>query len=337
MSAEAVRVDQPHAQRLFEALPEAMQIPTLSPAYVAADARRDPALSPCWLVWSHGSAWLMHSLHEARIPGRAESDWQSPYGYGGPLDAGLGAGDVARAWQAFDALARERRIVVEFVRFHPLLANERGYPGTVQPDRSVAMLDLSPGDLLARYSGRARTAVRKALKGGLQLRWEASADAQARFPAFYRAGMAQIGADAFYRFDDGYFAALLSMPAARVLSVIGADGDTLSMGLFLFGPVVAEYHLSATTKPGRRANATNLLLHGAACAAQQSGLRCLYLGGGTDADPDNALLRFKQSHATGGATFSYGHRIHDVVAYAELRAAFPEQAHAARRVLFYRG
>jgi hypothetical protein len=335
MNTEAARVDQVHAQCLFDSLPEAMQVPTLSPAYVAADARRDPTLSPCYLVWSDGSAWLMHSVHEARIPGREESDWQSPYGYGGPLDAGLDARDLARAWHALHALAHERRIVAEFVRFHPLLGNERGYPGTVQPDRSVAMLDVSSGDLLGRYSGRARTAVRKALKDGLQLRSQ-STDARAKFPAFYRAGMAQIGADAFYRFDDGYFAALLSMPAARVFSVIGTDGETLAMGLFLFGPRVAEYHLSATTESGRRANATNLLLHGAACAAQECGLRLLYLGGGTNADPDNALLRFKQSHATCEATFSYGHRIHDTAAYADLQAALPEQARESRRVLFYR-
>jgi hypothetical protein len=335
MNAEAMRVDQAHAQHLFDSLPEAMQVPTLSPAYVAADARRDPMLSPCYLVWSLGSAWLMHAVHEARIPDREEADWQSPYGYGGPLDPGLDARDVARAWHALDALAHERRVVAEFVRFHPLLGNERGYPGTVQPDRSVVMLDLSSGDLLARYSGRARTAVRKALKDGLQLRSE-TAEARAAFAEFYRAGMAQIGAGTFYRFDDGYFAALLSMPTARVLSVDGADGETLAMGLFLFGPRVAEYHLSATTEAGRRANATNLLLHGAACAAQESGLRCLYLGGGTNADPDNALLRFKQSYATGEATFSHGYRIHDSAAYAELRAAFPEQARTSRRVLFYR-
>jgi len=336
MNAEAAVVDLAQAQRLFDALPDAMRMPTLSPAYVAADAARDPALSPCFLVWTHRSQWLMHAVHEARVPGREERDWQSAYGYGGPLDTGLDASAVACAWRAFDELARERAIVAEFVRFHPLLGNERSYPGTVQRDRLVALLDLAPGDLLARYSGRARTAVRKALQHGLQLRAESSQQGRSDFAAFYRAAMTQLGADAFYRFDDRYFAALFALPATRVFSVLGGDGATLSMGVFLFGAQVAEYHLSATTDAGRRANATNLLLHGAASAAQESGLRCLYLGGGTSTDPANPLLRFKQSHATAEATFSYGHRILDPDAYGELRAALPELARASRRVLFYR-
>jgi hypothetical protein len=136
-----------------------------------------------------------------------------------------------------------------------------------------------------RYSGRARTAVRKALNDGLALRWEAADDAKAVFPSFYRDGMRQIGASDFYLFSDEYFAAMLELPASRVLSVT-RDGTRLAMGMFLFGPDVAEYHLSAASAEGRSSNATNLLLHGAADSARQAGLRSLYLGGGTTSAAD---------------------------------------------------
>lgn len=335
MKAEASIVGQVEAQRLFDALPEPLQMPSLSPAYVAADARRDPLLSPRYLVWTRGRARLIHAVQEARIPGRDGSDWQSAYGYGGPVATGLDASDLEPAWEALDALAREQRIVAEFVRFHPLLRNERHYPGTVRPDRPVVTLDLGRPDLLGRYGGRARTAIRKALADGLELRWETRGDALATFPAFYREGMRKIGASDFYLFNDEYFTALFGMREARVLSV-SHDGIALAMGVFLFGREVAEYHLSASSLEGRRSNATNLMLHGAAEAAQEAGLRSFYLGGGTTPDSDNPLLRFKLSFAPATATFCTGSRIHDPVAYAALQAELPELARASRRVLFYR-
>jgi hypothetical protein len=335
MNLEATVADQADAQRIFETLPERLQLPSLSPTYVAADARRDPALVPRFLVWRRGPRLLMHAVHEAAVPGRHHSDWQSAYGYGGPLAAGLDDDDRAAAWHALDSIARERRIVAEFVRFHPLLHNERDYPGEVRADRSAVKLDLVASDLLGRYSGRARTAVRKALHDGLALRWETAADAKAAFPGFYRDGMRQIGASDFYLFADEYFDALLDMPAARVLSVT-RDGTRLAMGVFLFGPEVAEYHLSAASPEGRRLNATNLLLHGAAESAREAGLRSLYLGGGTTPAADNPLLWFKTSYAPADLTFSIGWRIHDPAAYAELQAEQPDLARASRRILFYR-
>lgn len=335
MSPEATIADLADAQRIFESLPERLQLPSLSPAYVAADARRDPALSPKYLVWRRGPGVLMHALHEAAIPDRDGSDWQSAYGYGGPLANGLADDDLGAAWQEFDSIARERRIVAEFVRFHPLLRNERDYRGEVRADRQTVVLDLVAPDLMARYSGRARTAIRKAERDGLGLRWETAADASAVFPEFYRKGMRQIGAGEFYLFGDEYFAAMLDMPSCRVLSVMH-DDTRLAMGMFLFGPEVAEYHLSAASTEGRRANATNLLLHGAAERAQREGLRSLYLGGGTTAAADNPLLWFKTSYAPAELTFRIGWRIYDPTAYAEMRAKRPDLARASRRILFYR-
>jgi hypothetical protein len=335
MSPEAIVVGLPEAQRMFEALPQDLQLPSLSPAYVSVDARRDRALSPTFLVWRRGARVLMHAVHEAAIPGREGFDWQSAYGYGGPLASGLGADDLRDAWRELDAIARQRRVVAEFVRFHPLLANESAYPGNVRDDRPAVTLDLLAPDLLGRYSGRARTAVRKAERDGLALRWESRADAWPAFAEFYREGMQAIGADPFYLFGDEYFRALLDLPAARVLSVV-RDDLRLAMGLFLFGPEVAEYHLSAASPEGRRLNATNLLLHGAAQCAQREGLRTLYLGGGTTAAADNPLLRFKTSYAPAELTFRIGWRIQDPVAYSGLQRAFPDQARTSRRVLFYR-
>ena len=85
MNSDASLVDLGQAQRLFDALPETYRLASLSPSYVAADAHRDPLLTPVFLVCRRGSGFLMHAVHEARVPHHDACDWQSAYGYGGPI------------------------------------------------------------------------------------------------------------------------------------------------------------------------------------------------------------------------------------------------------------
>jgi hypothetical protein len=335
MSADALLVDAARAQEVFDELPEELRVASLSPEYVVADAARDPSLQPQFLLWRRGAATLMHAVHEAGIPGEQACDWQSPYNYGGPLVAAPERTQLAAGWAAFDAVARQRRVIAEFVRFHPVLANHHSYPGVVRIDRPVVLMDLTIKDLLGSYSGRARTAVRKALNNGLQLHWVSSEHARAAFAGFYREAMRRIGASDSYFFPDGYFERLLALRSARVLSV-QRDAEPVAMGVFLFAPRVVEYHLSATSPAGRRLGATNLLVHGAAQAARESGCAGLYLGGGTDGAPDNPLLQFKRSFGPAQLQFCFGSRVYAAEAYAALQGRLPELARSGR-VLFYRG
>lgn len=327
-------VDAVRAQAMFDSLPDHMRWPTLSPDYVVADARRDASASPLFLVDESDDGLLLHAVLESAIPDGSARDWQSAYGYGGPLVLGLEGEQLARAWQRVDSVAMERGIVAEFVRFHPGLDNQTSYPGTSRADRAVVEIDLGVPDLLASYLGRGRTAVRKAQREGLQARWLSPEQALAQFPEFYRRSMAEIGAGEFYHFDDAYFSGLLTLPGARTLAITRGQ-VLLSMAVLLFGPVQVEYHLSGTSPDGRLLGATNLLLHTAAETAKAEGLCRLYLGGGTTSSPDDALLRFKSSFALPRHTFHIGYRVHDERIYNRLRDENPDRA-ARGRILFYR-
>jgi hypothetical protein len=190
-------------------------------------------------------------------------------------------------------------------------------------------------DLVGSYTARGRNTLRKAQRSGLTIAWEEPSKFDKEFGSFYRTGMSQIGAHDFYMFSDSYFTALLAIPYARLLTV-RHEGQLVAAGLFLFGPSVVEYHLSATLGEGRELGATNLLLHEAARQAQLEGCTKLYLGGGTDSREDNSLLRFKESFASARSLFQVGHRILDARAYEEIRQRYPRLAHNSKRVLFYR-
>jgi hypothetical protein len=311
---------------VFEALAVPPRPATLHPRYVAADALRDAALTPLYLsIESGGEHWL-HGLHTTAIPGTPWRDASSPYGYGGPVSTSDAPDFLRVAWQAYGAWMREAGVLVEYVRFHPLLANDRWYGGRVQDNRAVVCIELSQDDLEAGYSVRTRQAVRKALAAGVVYDEQPFADHARAFGAFHREAMQAMGTDPFYVFGDAYFEAMGRVPGA-MLAVCRRSGDEgwLAAALLLDGAGVREYHLAAASDAGRRHAAASLLLHQAALHARDAGRARLYLGGGTDGSEDNPLLFFKSGFSPNRLGYRTGSAVFDPAAYARLEQRFPQQ------------
>lgn len=323
---------------------EAMELParpaTLHPGYVAADASRDPRLAPAYLLFeSQGQRWL-HSLHLAAIAGTGLRDGSSPYGYGGPLSTSDDPDFLAQAWLAYSRWMVQQRVVVEYVRFHPVLGNERWYGGTSHDNRPVVWMDLQADDIARDYPLRLRQTLKKAAKAGLVYREGPLKPCANEFGAYYRAAMADITADPFFLFADAYFELL----AATGLATLGvclrqgdADGPWLAAGVFLQERGMREYHLAATNKLGRAVGASSFLLHQSALAARGQGLQRLYLGGGSDLRPDNSLLFFKSAYSTSRLAYRTGSCVFRPPDYDELKRLFAaDWAAHPERPIFYR-
>ncbi|MES2936498.1 MAG: hypothetical protein V4864_02375 [Pseudomonadota bacterium] len=314
---------------------------TLHPLYVEADARRDAALQPAYLTYSHQGQHWMHALHLTRVPGTDWLDASSPYGYGGPLSSSDDPGFIGQAWAAYTQWMREQRVVVEYVRFHPVLANERHYGGTVETNREVVCIDLQANDAVEMgYASRLRTTLKKAARAPLAYREEPLGPLAAAFGRCYRAAMQEIGADPFYLFDDAYFEQLASTGLVTLgICTLqhGSADDWLAACLLLDGAGMREYHLAATNAQGRPWGASSFALDQAARAAQRRGARAFYLGGGTDRRPDNALLFFKSAFSGQRLMYRTGATVFNDTAYEELKQRFPAawQAHPERPI-FYR-
>jgi len=209
-----------------------------------------------------------------------------------PAPVGLRAGVVPhnvgfldRAWRAYVEWARTAGIAAEFIRLHPLAENASFYGGQIDEDRQTVWINLQAEHLFAEYQTRVRTSIRKAEKSGMRFSWVNNDEILGRFASFYRDAMDAISASPFYFFDDGYFAQLAAWPAAK-LGVCLLDDQWVSAGLFLYGGNTVEYHLAASTGLGKRFSASNLLLHEVGTSAKAEGYSRLYLGGGTDRQPD---------------------------------------------------
>jgi hypothetical protein len=341
MAAESLRsLSLPQAVQRFEAMQLPLRPATLHPRYVAADASRNAILEPVYLAFERqGHCWT-HNLHLTAIAGTDLKDASSPYGYGGPLSSSDDPEFLGAAWQAYTEWMTQQRVVVEYVRFHPAVANERFHGGQAADNRVVVWMDLSPPDLVAAYAPRLRHTLKKAGRAALVYRETPLASYVHEFGVFYRQAMGEIAADPFFLFDDAYFGLLAASGFAR-LGVCrrddSADGPWLAACIFLDGGRLREYHLAATSAEGRAVGASAFTLHHGALSARSQGLRRLYLGGGSDARPANPLLFFKSAFSTERLTYRTGASVFRSADYDRLKQLFPAawSAHPERPI-FYR-
>ena len=233
-------------------------------------------------------------------------DVVTPYGYGGPTGDGF--------WDAYENWARERGVVSTFVRFHPLLANQRGAPIHVEElAPTVAWRVERERDLLAGLHFKHRNKVRKAENAGATV---AAATGLGGFVELYEDTMRRIDADGFYLFEPAYWERLGELPLARFDAEI--DGEVVASALCLATPPWLHYHLSGTTDAGRSTGASTLVLLEAARWAQAQGYDRFHLGGGLGGKADS-LHHFKARFDPEGLVpAAVGKAIHDEDAYCEL-------------------
>jgi Acetyltransferase (GNAT) domain len=272
------------------------------PEYLAAAALIDPATPAAFAHDGVLYPFLVRPLAGGRC------DITSAYGYGGPY----GRGD----WRdAFAAACRERGVVSEFVRFHPLLANQQQAGGDLRSwllhDVITVDTTLDDDGLVAQMAPAARNKLRKAMRAGVQVRRSGDLDA---FHELYTESMQRLGAREFYFFSREFFHALSALDDDLVLLDAG-----VAAGLFLCGGGAMHYYLSAAAPAARDVAAVNLLLFCAMQLARERGLTTLSLGGGLrDGDP---LHRFKESLGAGRAACWLGSAVHDQAAYERLCTA----------------
>lgn len=314
---------------------------TLHPLYLETDALRNAALQTAYLAYAQQGEYWTHSVHLSHVSGTPWFDASSPYGYGGPLSTSDDPSFIRAAWQAYTQWMRDNCVVVEYVRFHPMLSNERYYGGRVDSNREVVWIDLlAQTDFVTGYASRLRGVLKKAARAPLVYREEPLASHAAAFGHYYRAAMQEIGADPFYFFDDTYFERL-AVAGFATLGICtlqqGSADEWLAACVLLDGCGLREYHLAATNAQGRLWGASSFVLNQAALAARQRGVHGFFLGGGTDRSPDNALLFFKSAFSRERLIYRTGSTVFDECAYGELKQYFLDAwlAHPERPI-FYR-
>lgn len=245
-------------------------------------------------------------------------DLETPYGYGGPLaDGEFSEKSQKQFAEQLNAFCGKSGIVSQFIRFHPLLANQALFPGlseNVHIRDTVFMDTSSEAAIFANLDCKNRNMVRKARKAGLRVLGKPMADYRS-FLEMYSETMQRLDADDYYDFNETYFEFMKDAfkdNAAIFYAVL--DDRPVAGAVFLFGGKSMHYHLAGMHAESRSLAAGNLLIYEAALWACRNGFSRLHLGGGLNVD--DSLFGFKkQFNRNGRLPFYIGRTIFIRTAY----------------------
>ncbi|WMT42376.1 GNAT family N-acetyltransferase [Paenibacillus sp. D2_2] len=272
--------------------------------------------------------YLLRSIHHLpTIVGLGlEGDWfdiSTPYGYGGPISnvpPGAERSELYRQFgEVFTDYCREKRIMTEFVRFHPLIGNASEYQAglTTELIRNTAYIDLTVGseiELIKHYCSNHKRNIRNFKSSPLKIRRSNLRDKSESFSKLYYGTLEDLQADDFYYFPKSFIDETFRLLKGRLELFEVMDGEkTVAACLVMHEHPWMHYHLCGWDRAYLKWAPTKLLIHAAAMWGMENGFQQFHLGGGYTGN-DN-LFQFKQGFATQLEPLNY---------YLGKRIFFPE-------------
>lgn len=245
-------------------------------------------------------------------------DIQGAYGYNGLITSTPEADFIAEFWKEFDIWCLENDIVAEFMRFHPLLNNQRLASPEMKTffSRHTVALDLSLSldeIWMHQFSSKNRNMIRKAEKEGVTIM---ESDDYETFRKLYDGTMTNLNAENYYFFPQSYYDEYqASFKDNSILYFAMLDGKVIAGSMFMFSENYAHYHLSARDREYSKYAANNLILWYGIQKAKERGCKWFHFGGGTTGEENDSLLLFKQNFAKTKTEFWIGKRVHNQTVY----------------------
>ncbi|MFD2766137.1 GNAT family N-acetyltransferase [Micromonospora eburnea] len=303
-----------------------------TPGYGAAAAAADAAV---WRLAYAPEGMLVPYL--VRSVDDEVHDAASPYGYSGiHLAADRPPDELARCWSQAVERWRDEGLVSLFLRFSPMdpasvaaVRALRLVPMVRRPDTLTVAVDRTPDEIWNGMAGRARTAIRKARRVGLEaaVRTVQSTDLDVGSPFrhLYEQTMKRVGSAPSYFFPDRYYRLLHDGLGRSLLTCEVRDphGSVVAASLLMRHADLLHYHLAGSDPAAGRDGANSLLLWTVLSWAAEHGCARVHLGGGVRAD--DGLFRFKCSFGGTRTEFWTGALVLDRKRYDDLVAR-----HAAR-------
>ena len=252
-------------------------------------------------------------------------DIQGAYGYNGLIATTDNVCFINDFWREFDAYCQENDIIAEFMRFHPLLNNQKLASPKMKTffSRHTIALDLSLSldeIWMHQFSSKNRNMIRKAIKSGVEINH--THDVPELFEVFrdmYNKTMDADNAIDYYYFSKEFYESIhrdLCDNYELFYATIG--NEIIAMSIMIFANGKMHYHLSGSRYEYRKLAASNLLLYKAALWGHSQGFKLFHLGGGVGSEEDS-LYKFKAAFNKHSNTqFSIGKQIFNIEAYEKL-------------------
>lgn len=239
-------------------------------------------------------------------------DFETPYGYGGPIS---NSDDMAWNNKALNAIIekfRNSNYIAGFIRFHPLLNNAdlcRNNMEVIDDRKTIAIKTSDDIEDIwkKQISSKNRNMIRKAEKNDLRFYRDNDFKFIESFKKLYNSTMERLEATDFYFFDDDYYNAFVKIFSGKgFLGCVFKGDEIISSALFMYEGDFGHYHLAGSNRMYSSLGANNYLLWNTACELHKESVKEFHLGGGINSDEENSLFKFKHSFSPNTKQFSIG-------------------------------
>jgi hypothetical protein len=250
-------------------------------------------------------------------------DIEGAYGYNGIVSNDNSFDFRNSFYIAFNDYCKEKNIIAEFTRFHPIIDNYKFSEDfiSITKNRNTISIDLTQGyDFIwdKHYSSRNRNMIRKARKNqfSIGLYENPSNNTIESFFALYHKTMKSIDAEDYYYFNDSYFKNIFKYLKSKslLLEVVNNRNQVECAAIVIFQGLFSHYHLSARISNSDN-SVNNYILDEAIKHSISAGAKHFHLGGGATSNNDDTLLKFKSNFSKEKREFFVGKKIHNIVIY----------------------
>ena len=298
----------------------------------------------CCFVYQDGNSIMLFPFlrREFQFKGNTYYDFETAYGYGGPISNDHSDTFITAALEAMSEKALSDNFVCGVVRFHPLLENWDYFEkvGRLIMDRKTIAIDLSDGieaTWMNEIHTKNRNVIKKGEKNGLEFIVDEDFAYLPEFEDLYNSTMDKLEADGFYYFDPSYYDQLKNTIQNRFLGIVKHEGKVVAGAIFFYQLPYGHYHLAGSDKSALKLSPNNYLLWEAAKELTRRGVKHFHLGGGTDGSEENSLYQYKRKFSKHEYQFALGKMIFNPSLYedicAEWAAANPEKADKMKNIL----
>lgn len=269
---------------------------------------------------------IAESAHlKGKIPNRTYFDISGVYGYGGPLVEVNPLYDFSSVieilkhdfQEIFSAYCKEKGIVSQFDRFHPLLNTHEFFADycTVTPNKKTICLDLKSVEFLTQnLTSGCRNKIRQAEKNGITVVVNDRVETLEAFKQMYHSTMTHNQASDYYFFNPHFFDDIkLHQSSHLIVANAYYQDKIIASALILSFDHFLHHHFSGSLSEYRHLKPNNLLFYEIAKWGSEQGYQSFHLGGGHESEGDS-LFRFKKSFSKSEPKdFYIGKKLHDPV------------------------
>lgn len=292
----------------------------------------DQKEAECFIYRDRQNVFLFPYIkRKIKLLGDDYFDFETSYGYAGPLVNSENFQFASEAFRNFIFQAKENRMIAGFIRFHPLLDNYKLLTDecrVVFNRYTIAMnLELKEDTIWSeQIHSKHRNSIKLAQRQGLSY----SADEELRhldiFRELYISKMNKLRAEEFYFFDDNFFNRIKkNLGKNTFLGLVSFNEKVVAAALFFKYGNYGHYHLSASSEDYTKFGSNNFLIYNTALYLKQHKAGLLHLGGGNSSSLDDNLYRFKARFSKDRYSFYTGGVVLDQHLYKEICSIWSEK------------